>query len=488
MNTTRNYSFFFSFNKKFLIFFLPSHSFFANQSSDTVKGDICYVDAYRVSSVLHSLLDHLKLTKSYTLFIMNPKKPLPHNKQVYGYRTGFSKFEIDEIYNSDYKSSLLSAIHSDKIEGTRKLEKLERVKEKLQKGEQGKVKTTNFEEHSLEWAKWYISSYGVSEKDQIEGIPLACSYAKDEENKDIRCVSQSKVENLKIKEYAELISTHGADYEKRYLRDVIERGNFVQEECLVDAWVSHERFAFLDLSAGPFHWGPYFVSEGVKSEDTFPTFPKSNYTFQVHSKRIEKKLNTLKIQYTNMCFGDERENNKFICDSLTEKIRKITQETSEVKDFFFGNENGSDENIFLDYWLSDLGALISSSLRHIFSPGVPMFTTHYSERVSFDIFVITDHNSFDPLSADYLDISLLKKELLRFKLKKQEFSFNLRKIKMEDDPYVSVAFQNSLKSAVLPGKLFNLSFLKSILFIFIFVFFQKDFPRMDLSVTKHKFI
>ncbi len=34
-------------------------------------------------------------------------------------------------------------------------------------------------------------------------------------------------------------------------------------DCLVDSWISHERFAFLDLSAGPFEWSPigrYFCS------------------------------------------------------------------------------------------------------------------------------------------------------------------------------------------------------------------------------------
>lgn len=39
----------------------------------------------------------------------------------------------------------------------------------------------------------------------------------------------------------------------------------VNEDCLVDTWVTNERTAFMDLTAGPFHWGPLIAADGVSS-------------------------------------------------------------------------------------------------------------------------------------------------------------------------------------------------------------------------------
>jgi hypothetical protein len=44
-----------------------------------------YVDAFKLSRVLYHLILSVNLTDSYTLFVMNPKKPVGPN-QSYGYR------------------------------------------------------------------------------------------------------------------------------------------------------------------------------------------------------------------------------------------------------------------------------------------------------------------------------------------------------------------------------------------------------------------
>jgi hypothetical protein len=76
-----------------------------------------------------------------------------------------------------------------------------------------------------------------------------------------------------------------------------------QEDCLVDNWVGHarcvstlglllptciaaplsfvrsntlvgrSRYAWLDLSAGPFKWGPVVAGQGVRSHSTLPRVP-----------------------------------------------------------------------------------------------------------------------------------------------------------------------------------------------------------------------
>ena len=40
----------------------------------------------------------------------------------------------------------------------------------------------------------------------------------------------------------------------------------------------------------------------------------------------------------NVCFGDDREKNRVVCDSLTEKIRKLYHDEEANKKFFFGTE------------------------------------------------------------------------------------------------------------------------------------------------------
>jgi hypothetical protein len=58
-----------------------------------------YVDAHKFSALLTDITRSLKLNKAYTIFIMNPKKPVDKD-QVYGYRTGFSHDELDVLYKN----------------------------------------------------------------------------------------------------------------------------------------------------------------------------------------------------------------------------------------------------------------------------------------------------------------------------------------------------------------------------------------------------
>ena len=59
-----------------------------------------YVDVYRVTSLLHHLLQSLNLANSsYTLFLLNPKNAVSEgpNAPKYGYRTGLAKSEIEAL-------------------------------------------------------------------------------------------------------------------------------------------------------------------------------------------------------------------------------------------------------------------------------------------------------------------------------------------------------------------------------------------------------
>ncbi|KAA0038185.1 uncharacterized protein E5676_scaffold1610G00260 [Cucumis melo var. makuwa] len=46
-------------------------------------------------------------------------------------------------------------------------------------------------------------------------------------------------------------------------------------ECLTDTWIGNDRWAFIDLNAGPFSWGPAVGGEGVRTELSLPNVEKT---------------------------------------------------------------------------------------------------------------------------------------------------------------------------------------------------------------------
>jgi len=72
------------------------------------------------------------------------------------------------------------------------------------------------------------------------------------------------------------MAANGTAAEKAYILKVQSQGETVHEDCLVDTWVSQERLAFIDLQAGPFHWGPAIVGEGVRTLDSIPEAPHAS--------------------------------------------------------------------------------------------------------------------------------------------------------------------------------------------------------------------
>jgi hypothetical protein len=75
---------------------------------------------------------------------------------------------------------------------------------------------------------------------------------------------KKKLDNMKM--------TQGNIYSQEYVSKIVTNG-VVAEECLVDVWIGHNRFAFIDLTAGPFHWGPSIAGEGARTIHSLPIVP-----------------------------------------------------------------------------------------------------------------------------------------------------------------------------------------------------------------------
>lgn len=66
--------------------------------------------------------------------------------------------------------------------------------------------------------------------------------------------------------------TNGTNYQREYVHRIwSESINYT--DCLVDNWIGHGRFAFIDLTAGQFQYGPTIAGDGVRSIYTLPQVP-----------------------------------------------------------------------------------------------------------------------------------------------------------------------------------------------------------------------
>lgn len=78
--------------------------------------------------------------------------------------------------------------------------------------------------------------------------------------------------DLTLREMADLIYSSGTKEQKNKLSFLATKGLPLNENCLVENWVGSGRYAFIDLSAGPFSWGPQAGGNGLKTTRLFPDF------------------------------------------------------------------------------------------------------------------------------------------------------------------------------------------------------------------------
>jgi hypothetical protein len=102
----------------------------------------------------------------------------------------------------------------------------------------------------------------------------------------------------------------------------------------------------------------------------------------------------------------------------------------------------------LSHFLAHLSATLSETLHHVFSPAVAEVGGDYAQRVNFRLYVLRNHNSYEPVSADAL--AQLRAALEQLRVEGQEFVFSTHQMTLADDPTLAVAFTSSIRSAVIP--------------------------------------
>ncbi|VAI39242.1 unnamed protein product [Triticum turgidum subsp. durum] len=213
---------------------------------------IWQVDSDQMEHVFSTLVDHLQIQEAYNIFILNPK-PIEKSTQ-YGYRKGFSESEINLLReNKTLQARILQSKRDPKL---------------YLDIEKGVNKRPLYENHPLSSFSWTttdnvdMGDWSKQCKEALSGFELLkAGKSKDD------IIYDKAVQIL-----------HGA---KDELHDVLESALMSSDlkglhaECLTDIWVGRNRFAFVDLTAGPFSWGPAVGGDGVRTELTLPNVGKT---------------------------------------------------------------------------------------------------------------------------------------------------------------------------------------------------------------------
>ncbi|KAH1239965.1 hypothetical protein GmHk_08G024275 [Glycine max] len=208
------------------------------------------VDVDMLDGLLSSLVEYLQLENAYNIFILNPKRD--ERKPKYGYRRGLSEPEINLLKeNKSLQMKLLQAeSFPENILALTKIQRPLYVKHPMMKFSWTRTEDTDI----MEWYNMWLDSLD--------------NFGRLYEGRDTAEIIEAKALQL----------LKGKDQDlKLHLEKVLKSGDFsgFQAECLTDTWIGKDRWAFIDLSAGPFSWGPAVGGEGVRTEASLPSVEKT---------------------------------------------------------------------------------------------------------------------------------------------------------------------------------------------------------------------
>ncbi|KAJ7540824.1 hypothetical protein O6H91_10G032800 [Diphasiastrum complanatum] len=440
------------------------------------------VDVDGISYLFTSLLHYLKLDNAYSIFILNPKRNATLGK--YGYRRGLSESEIDFIrQNVDIKNNLQSTKpnrYSDPL-GFEKLRKPLYERHPMLKFSRTAASSIDMDQ----WVDRYLAI--LSSEQSSHGKP------------------ESEVLLSKTKQ---LMNGRNRDLASIFWKGIKSEQVFgLKPECLVDTWVGKERWAFVDLTAGPFSWGPAVGGEGVRTEKSLPSveesFGKLPVTGEVPSDaEAQEDLQNIVEDRFSM-FGEEtthavdlllaeidiyelfaykhcrgRKIKITLCQDLQERIDDMQQEletfrTSEHDEShqnkamealkrieawnLFGDIHEQVQNFSVarDSFLAHMGATLSSAMKHVITPSTSDGAYHYYEKINFQLYIVTEEKLKHP-SLLPLDLPTLKEALSSLIIDSaQRLQFGIHMLSLSEDPALAVAFSVARRTTVLPVLLVN---------------------------------
>ncbi|KAL8470183.1 hypothetical protein ACS0TY_032885 [Phlomoides rotata] len=442
------------------------------------------VDVDMISVVYNSLVEYLQLEDAYNIFILSPKRDLKVAK--YGYRRGLSETEINFL--KENKSLQTRILQSGNIpESVLALDKIKRPL--YEKHPMAKFSWTIIEDtDTIEWYNRHLDALNNVErlyqgKDTDDIIPSKVLQFLNGKKDDLRLLSEK---DLKSGEFSGL-----------------------HAECLTDTWIGNNRWAFIDLSAGPFSWGPSVGGEGVRIEQSLPNVEKTiGAVSEISEDEAEDRLQEA-IQEKFAVFGETdhhavdvllaeidiyelfafkhckgRKVKLALCEELDERMQDLKNELqafegeeydeSHKKKAIDALKRMENWNLFSDTYeefqnytvardtfLSHLGATLWSSLRHIIAPSLADGAFHYYEKISFQLFFITQEKTRH-IKQLPLDLKSLGDGLSSLVLPSQKVQISPHMLPLSEDPALAMAFSVARRAATVPLLLVNGTYRKTI--------------------------
>ena len=113
-----------------------------------------------------------------------------------------------------------------------------------------------------------------------------------------------------------------------------------------------------------------------------------------------------------------------------------------------GPHEGANISLVQHSMFAKLGHLIQSTQRQVITPSASALPAPYAATIYFHVYLISNHQSYNPAAPQHFDWPKFKAEVEQFRLPRQSFHFVLHKYSMSEDHALAVAYANALRSAV----------------------------------------
>lgn len=438
------------------------------------------VDLDSISYLFSSLVHYLQLGNAYNIFILNPKRDT--SRSHYGYRQGLSGAEIQFLKENGEARLAVMKSKPGKVINPLDIEKRSRPL---------------YERHPMLRFAWTT----VDTVDMDHWVD-ACLDALNTVDKSLQGKTNSEIVITKAQE---VLHRGGSDIASALQRELRREENAgLHSDCLVDTWVGIERWAFVDLSAGPFSWGPAVGGVGVRTNLTLPSVDNLLGNLSDDSEEAAQEDLSYLVQDRFSVFEEEdphtvdtllaeidiyeifsqrhcegRRVKVSLCEELQERMADLKEELQvlQQEDFEEVHKKKAEEalkrierwNLFSDahetqhihnfsvardWFLANLAATLWSSMKHVVTPSTADGAFHFYEKVHFKIYVITQekikHKDLLPL-----DVTLFKEALVGVTVPGQKVQYAVQMLALSEDSALSMAFSVARRAAVVPVLLVN---------------------------------
>ncbi|KQJ99438.1 uncharacterized protein LOC100835558 isoform X1 [Brachypodium distachyon] len=436
------------------------------------------VDSDQMEHIFSTLVDHLQIQEAYNIFIINPK-PIEKSNH-YGYRKGFSESEINLLRENKTLQAQILQSKSDK---------------KLYLDiEKGVNKRPLYESHPL-------SSFSWTTTDNVDMGDWSKTCKEALSNFELLKAGKSK-DDIVYDKAVQIL--HGA---KDELHDVLVSALMSSDlkglhaECLTDIWIGRDRFAFVDLSAGPFSWGPAVGGDGVRTELSLPNIAKTvGAVAEVTEEEAEERLqDTIRERFSSVgedyhavdillaeidvyelfafkhCMGRRVE--LALCKELEERMHDLKNElegynngdSDEINKkkaldalkrvekwnlFKDTSEEHHNYTVARDSFLAHLGSTLWGSMRHVIAPSVSHSAYHYYEKLSFQLYFVTQEKVRN-INQLPVNVKSIKEGLSSLLLRSQKSMFSQHMLSLSEEPALMMAFSMARRAAAVPLLLVN---------------------------------